>query len=312
MNKEKAIIGVCTSGREAQLKELLASLSRCERQDRLHVSILIVENLEQPNLRQADLQRHCSYPIILVHESKLGLSHARNRCLDEADNRNADWYISLDDDVTVHEGFLTGYVRAINEHPEKDLFGCVHEFIYEDALSPFVEPPRPRDWQHGKKLRTGNSLVMIPRRVFGRDGAGIRYDMTFNFCGAEDTEYIRAIHFVGLKSCFVSDVIVYEIRRAPRTGLKEHLDLARVRQFANLKIVEKYRGKVFAWIRGFVYLDQYVILGLFSLLLGLIVFPFNRTKALRFIGEAARQYFCLVGTVDYFRGTTFERYPSSA
>jgi glycosyltransferase involved in cell wall biosynthesis len=73
---------------------------------------------------------NAGFALRVVREERAGLSHARNRALEEARGRYICW---TDDDVTFEREWLAAYATAFHRHPNAGFFG--------GAIIPHLEPP---------------------------------------------------------------------------------------------------------------------------------------------------------------------------
>jgi len=100
---------VCTRNRRARLTALLDGL----RDQRAPVAweVLVVDNASDDGTAEAVERQVGDFPVPLrlAREPRWGISHARNRGLDEARGRLA---VFVDDDVTCHPGFVAAHRRA--------------------------------------------------------------------------------------------------------------------------------------------------------------------------------------------------------
>ena len=308
MKTQKVIIGVCTTVRLESLHELIASLSQCDQPKGFSFTLLIIANTKENFLKASEFEGYSNFEIKIVHEPKLGLVNARNRCLDEADRMNADWFMSLDDDVTVSENFLVGHAKAIQTCPDIHLFGCSFEYVYVNPLTPYAKPHIPYIGEFGEKLYTGNSLIVVSREIFGKSGLGLRYGIDFQACGGEDTDFINQIHEAGYESCYNPEVRVYEKRLYPRTTFHEHLETSRGRQYANLLILRKKKSGLFTNLRTLAFIDQFLVFGSISFLVGILIFPFSKSTGQERIGYGVIQLYRTFGAIDYLRRKPVQLY----
>jgi glycosyltransferase involved in cell wall biosynthesis len=103
---------VCTYNRAGLLPRLVEVLSAQQPPAGRKVELLFVDN-NSPDETRPVLERLAAgsrYPLRVVTETRQGLSHARNRGLDEA---RGEWLIFLDDDAIPREGWLRHMVEEI-------------------------------------------------------------------------------------------------------------------------------------------------------------------------------------------------------
>jgi len=113
-------IVVCTHNRAGSLARLFDSLRAMSVPVGLDWEIVVVNNACADDT-DAVIGSYQSYlPIRSLHESRPGLSHARNCALDTLADRHTLW---TDDDVTVDPEWLSVYERAFRFWPERLFFG---------------------------------------------------------------------------------------------------------------------------------------------------------------------------------------------
>lgn len=111
---------ICTRDRIARLDQALASLTACAVPAGLTWEVLVIDNGSAQSVSTLVEQYVDRLPIRCVNEPLAGLSHARNRGAQSARGR---WLIWIDDDVTVGQGWLAAYVRAMHVHPTATVLG---------------------------------------------------------------------------------------------------------------------------------------------------------------------------------------------
>jgi glycosyltransferase involved in cell wall biosynthesis len=154
---------ICTRNRAESLRPTLESIGRTEIPNAWDVELLVVDNGSIDDTSLAVAQAVASrMSIRRVEESRMGLSHARNRGLAEA---VGDVILFTDDDVRVPADWITEMSRPIAEGSADAVAGAVH-------LAPHLD----RSWLRGE-LRgwvgaTGGTVdVNVPGRVVGANMA---------------------------------------------------------------------------------------------------------------------------------------------
>lgn len=140
----KILIAICTYNRAHLLRETLGCLETLERPAECSLGILIVNNCCRDDTDQVVAEFQSKLPLILAHESKPGLSNARNCAVREAVEWGADYIIWTDDDVRPYPEWLTSYCSAIRRHPGVAVLGGPVEPWFE------ITPPDwiSKNWQH--------------------------------------------------------------------------------------------------------------------------------------------------------------------
>ena len=125
-------VAICTWNRVKLLDRTLTGMRSLRIPDGLSWEILVVNNNGTDDTDAVALRHAETLPVRLLHESRQGHSHARNRAIDEARGRLILW---TDDDVIVDPEWLSEYVKAARAFPDAGYFGGTVDPWFE------VEPP---------------------------------------------------------------------------------------------------------------------------------------------------------------------------
>ncbi|HHQ14769.1 MAG TPA: glycosyltransferase family 2 protein, partial [Chromatiales bacterium] len=101
-------VAICTRQRPKMLARCLEGVLRQTLPAGWRMSVLVVENNEEPSeqLSVSSRQTQPGTELYYFHETTLGISSARNRAVEEALNLNADWIAFIDDDEVPDESWL--------------------------------------------------------------------------------------------------------------------------------------------------------------------------------------------------------------
>jgi glycosyltransferase involved in cell wall biosynthesis len=130
---------VCTRNRARQLAGMLDSACSLAVPADVEWELLIIDNGSHDETPEVVRRYAHRLPLRCVVEPIAGLSHARNRGVDEARGRYICW---TDDDVLLESNWLRAYVAAFRRHPEAAVFG--------GRILPELEPPAPAWFDRGK------------------------------------------------------------------------------------------------------------------------------------------------------------------
>ena len=229
-------LGLCTHNHADRLVKTLASLAglampqgACE--------LLVVDNGSTDataNILARSEWRPANLPVRVVHESRLGLSNARNRAIAEA---RGEYLIFLDDDETPHPEWLLEYERAIRAWAPDALGGRI-EVMFEgqrpawlqDELLGFIgqlsHGPEPRELSdHSTPIFGGNfgfrTTVFEEIGGFDADLGRRGGDNT----GGEDTEIYRRLIAAGKQVRWVPSAVIYHRIESPKLRKDYFLDL---------------------------------------------------------------------------------------
>lgn len=126
---------ICTYNRAPVLDMTLCALSDVVGVDAPEVEVIVVDNNSDD--ATAEIAQKHQY-VRYSREEQQGLSHARNRGLQEA---RGEWVVFLDDDVVPNENWLLAYLRFIEHAPKACVFlgGRVGPLFEVDAPSQLVD-----------------------------------------------------------------------------------------------------------------------------------------------------------------------------
>ena len=229
----RIVICVCTYRRPAGLAALLKGLARQRFVWRTppSLSILVVDN--EGDAQARDLCNRvggCSdIPVRYVHESKRGISHARNRCLNEV-AADCDLIAMIDDDEIPEPDWLEQLLQA-QEHSRADVVEGRVVPVFPDGAPDWIVQGRHFGWHHelnsahspGQKVypeineaRTNNVLIRcaVVRRL------GLRFDPRFGLSGGGDIVFFRAIDAAGYRIVYAPDARVRDMIPLERTNLR--------------------------------------------------------------------------------------------
>ncbi len=156
--------------------------------------------------------------ILLVHEPRQGISHARNAALDAA---TADFVAFIDDDEVASAGWLVALCATQARERSSVVLGPVVPVF--DAGVPewkrehpvFTRPRHPT----GTKLRLGaTNNVLIDRRLIAEQN--LRFDPAFALTGGEDTAFFELLRSFGAEIVWCDEAVVSERVPAERTRMR--------------------------------------------------------------------------------------------
>lgn len=113
-------VAICTWNRAQSLRVALSSLARLVDPAGASWEVVVVDNNSTDDTRAAVEEYRDALPIRYAFEPRQGLSHARNRAVQEA---GGDLIIFTDDDVRVDEQWLAEYAIAERRFPGAAFFG---------------------------------------------------------------------------------------------------------------------------------------------------------------------------------------------
>lgn len=312
----RIVIGICTRGRDALLRRLIDSILLQQVPRDHDVSLLIVDNNDHPQVQSALHDLGGPFPIEVVHEGRVGLVHARNRVLDEAASRGADWFIGVDDDEWVAEDWLAQFITGMKALGRPILLGHC-QFVHDESLSPYVPPMQFSVRKHGRRpsvYAAGN--FALRRDMFDQaHGPGLRFDPAFNESGGEDSEFLlRAELQYGLVPASWPDAVVFEDWVGVRATLRHRMRREwRVRctwyRIAWLHCRMGLRPSYLRMIRQALgQLIRNLVYGAIGLVVGVAMLLVRRPIARKRIGRALLRLARAYGIIAFFLGVPVRTY----
>jgi glycosyltransferase involved in cell wall biosynthesis len=237
MIKPVYTVALCTHNHLDRLRRTLADLAAIT-SPRAPWELLIVDNGCTDGTTEYLVNRQWLQPaaaVRVVREDRLGLSHARNRAIAEAEG---DYIVFIDDDETPDADWLCAYERCIErEHP--DAMGGAIDVLFVDGERPHWLQDELLGFigklSHGEDahLLTDPSTPIFGgnfgfrKAVFERIGlfdSELGRRGTANI-GGEDTEIYRRLLATGCKVFWIPDSVIYHRIESVKLRRRYFLDL---------------------------------------------------------------------------------------
>ena len=219
------LVAVCilTYHRPEALRRLIATLARLrfERTPGVTPTFIVIDN--DKNRSAEDVCREGflaagidSYRYVV--EPQRGISHARNRALEEAALH--DLIAFLDDDEVPEPSWLDNLIDGMRQLGALIVSGPVEtQFLSAPpdwiVAGPFFQRERYRTGHTLAETRTGNVLMQVATVR----AAGVRFDPNLALTGGEDTCFFRQLALRGVKAFWVDDAVVTEWVSGSRLNL---------------------------------------------------------------------------------------------
>lgn len=253
---ELILIAVCTRRRPQMLRQCLLSLSAQQAvSGAANLQILVVENDEVPRAQpivQASAQSS-AVPIAYVQEPQAGLCYARNRALDEALQRGAQWLAFIDDDEVAEPQWIAELYRVAVAHSADVVRGPVqYRYPPEDRWAHLRDTGRKTPPPEGQLITEGaTNNVLLHHRLFAENALNLRFDLRLNFVGGEDKLFFLQAHAAGVRMVFAPSARVQETVPLSRCTLRM-LWRDKARLAANAILIERdilgvTRGEAVYW-----------------------------------------------------------------
>lgn len=180
------LVCVTTCLRPKMLAALLESLAATKLPPAHEVRLLVLDNDANKSAEAVFAGQTFPFSARYAVEPTRGLCAVRNRALDEAKAEKADFLAFVDDDQTVDENWLCALLDGMEESGADAINGFVED-IYENGKPWWVRPNKMQREAGVKKVHDGLAigLSLMKSRLFW----DLRFDMRFNFVGAEDYDY---------------------------------------------------------------------------------------------------------------------------
>ena len=226
-------ICACTYRRPAGLAALLEAVARQRfvRRTPSRLSVVIVDNEGSDEaMRLCDQFRFAAgIPIRYVHEARRGISHARNRLLDEV-AADCDFIAMIDDDEIPEPDWIEQLLEA-QEHSGADVVEGRVVPVFAEGAPSWIVQGRYFGWHHDlndahapgervypelEEARTNNVLL----KGAAVRTLGFRFDPRFGLSGGGDVVFFRALHAVGCRIVYGPDARVRDMIPLERTNLR--------------------------------------------------------------------------------------------
>jgi succinoglycan biosynthesis protein ExoM len=207
------------------LKECLASLVVQRVPADCRLDLVVVDNNRKPDARDlvADFARGAPIEIHYRHAPEPGIAIARNCAIAAALELDADWIAFIDDDEIATEDWIAHLLAAAERHGADVVEGKTTR-QYPDPLPPFVIAYQPRCEPEGTRLEYAcTNNVLFKSWIVRPDGAGLRFDETFNVTGGEDLDFFLRACAAGARMVQTRAAKTSEAVPAARLTLRAHL-----------------------------------------------------------------------------------------
>lgn len=212
---------VATYNRAESLIRCLESF-RTQSSPRTEWEVVVVNNNSKDDTEErfaAFAAANADLPVRMVREERQGLSHARNCGMAAAQSP----YIAIiDDDETVNEDFVRGYIEFFDAHPKAVAAGGRIVPSYEQGrpswISPYTERPIANPLDLGDEVRPfgrgrcpGGGNMAVRREAIERYGA---FDPSLGrtgkrLIGGEETDFFNRLSRSGEPFYYVPTSIIY-------------------------------------------------------------------------------------------------------
>lgn len=130
------------------------------------------------------------------NSTNCGISIGRNQSLVIANSLNTEWYVTIDNDVLFHNGWLNECIDVLKANKN---FGAIG-VSFEDVVYPLVKL-NGYEFEHKAKGNLGTACMVFNKSLHKMIGF---FSMDYSkFYGLEDTSFGNRIIFAGLKLGYI-------------------------------------------------------------------------------------------------------------
>lgn len=283
----KVVLGVCTFRRPVLLQACLKTVCDVIVPDGHSLEVIIVDNDCSSEVRE--LVTAMGHDLQYVPEASRGISFVRNRVLSLAEASGADWIIFLDDDQTVPVDWLNKMI-ASQLKTRADVVRSAVRHVSENGE--VVQKPYPHWQECGRKVGVATNGVMFSSKIVSEHK--LRFDERFAFSGGEDRLFFLTAHKIGAKMVRTPIAIAQELSHSRRDKVsavgKRMFCQGWVNAFQDKELFGK-RAALAEISRS----ASKALRGMLGFLVGALVYPFNKKRALRKIKKSASSLGWFVG-----------------
>lgn len=236
-------ITICTRGRPKMFARCLESLPPAVARISEAVFVVVVENDREARSREVAQAFGNTLDVVYTQEPEPGIPLARNRAVETALQRGAEWLIFLDDDEWVADDWLERFVAAREIYPQAEVFtGPVLRDYPTDAPT-WLPDARRAELETGQILASAaTNNTMVAARVFSDRGLGLRFEERLRYTGGSDTEIFLRFSRTGGQIVWVADAQVFEEYPPNRGTLRWHLG-RNIRRSSAGVLIERMHGR---------------------------------------------------------------------
>jgi glycosyltransferase involved in cell wall biosynthesis len=272
----RVVIGVCTWMRSRMLLHCLESMALQIVPDGVDLHVVVVDNEAEPNNQDLvhGFAAQCPFAVHYVHESRQGISIARNGAIEKARELAADWIAFTDDDCWVNPTWMIDLLHAARRYEADVVYGR-REFVLPFTFWA-VAPVAPRRAE-GARLRTAATHnVLFATRLITDDGTagGLRFDE--HLAHGEDTDLFYRAVLRRAKIVYSHRAVVFEIVPAERASLRHQTSRAYYAAASRSYFHRRHRGFAYALIGVLIRFALKSPAAITRLSIAPLVWPFNQ------------------------------------
>ncbi|MFR9603189.1 MAG: glycosyltransferase [Rikenellaceae bacterium] len=220
---KKLTLIIATFNRSEWVIETLQSVIEQSAEAAAWECIVVNNNSSDDTVERVEefISEHNSFDIKIVTETKQGLSHARNRGIEES---IGEYIAIIDDDEIINTQFIEAYIEFFDSHPSVASAGGKIIARYRSSrpkwMSKYTERPiaNPIDLgdvvcEFPRGVIPGGGNMAIQRWVLDKYGA---FDPSLGRCaekliGGEESDLFERLRVAGEECWFVPEAVMYHL-----------------------------------------------------------------------------------------------------
>lgn len=279
--------------------DLLQSLEALDVPQGAELCFIFVENDCGLSIKQTvdEFEKRTSWPAVALHETKLGISNARNRALDEAQAQGADWLAFIDDDEHVRHDWLRLLWAGAKEAGAQLAGGPVVPVApamgnndseadvlrYYERAEAIHNDRQIAAMQSGKRFDLATNNWIADLAALKR--ADLRFGTEFNQSGGEDTDLSRRAHKAGLTLAWVPSAVVTEEIPSARLKASFISERARAQSITKFELLRNERPRV-AFVSALAQIASKGVSGVLRIVLSPVLGRYSYYRGIRALGIA--------------------------
>jgi succinoglycan biosynthesis protein ExoM len=262
-----------------------------------NVEIVIVDNDEAQsagpifNLYSGKFSCEIQY----LHEMKRGIPFARNKVLDHAIDRQAEFIAFIDDDETADPDWLQTLHQIITSEAVDAVQGPVITLLPENAPSWAIQEANKKSNRKEGEKKTAlatNNVIFSSSLIVEK---GLRFDERFALSGGSDIDFFQRSAQLGSRHIWTNQALVYEKIPGTRLTLKWEFQRSFRVGATNTYSSVQQKGLGYGIKRYMLKIIARLLLGPLILITAGIFSAKMRLLAIRWIGSAVGHFLGFFG-----------------
>jgi GT2 family glycosyltransferase len=281
---------ICTYNRIDQIENTIISISKLKKTKNCKVEILVIDNFGNIDVKKLKKK---FLNLTVVKEHKIGISHARNKALEQAKKINCDYICFLDDDCVLDKSWLINNILFIKKFNAKIVTGP------HISKNNFFLNITERKLKHGSPTSwASTNNVIFDKKILKLN---IKFSLIIQKYGAEDQLFFKKLNKLGLKIFWNSDAKVFDISSKKRISIKWFLKRGLGHGASNILIYNELYGKFQSILISILKLNYDLFLSILFLVKSANLEKTNFFKFLYLLSKTIGNFLSIIGI-------RFERY----